>query len=260
MSRLQRKAPRLFTHWPRVAAQIRSSNHIVLFLDFDGTLVNIVPRPDQVRLKPSARRILKRLSHDPRLTLVVISGRPRRELVHYIGLRDIHYYGLFGWERTDHCPFPRFAVRSLQGARRRLTAHLNSVPGIWIEDKRFILSVHLPGVVPVQQRRTRRKIRSLLQPFRKALQAIETLRDMEIVPRCIPGKGSAVKEFLAQSAPGGALPIYFGDDLSDESAFQAIGRGISVRVGAPRPTRARYSLRDPAEVASALAKLETALI
>lgn len=260
MSRVRRRAPSLLTHWPVVAAQIRSSRSIVLFLDFDGTMVNIAPLPDQVRVKPSTRQILKRLARHPHVTLVVISGRRHRELVRHIKLRGIRYYGLYGWESTGHSPLPRSAVQALDRARTKLTADLRSIPGIWMEEKRFSLSVHLLGMPRAQQRKARRKLRSLLQPFQKSLHAIENLRDVEILPRCIPGKGSAVKEFLAQTAPGLALPIYFGDDFSDESAFQAVGRGVSVRVGTPRPTWARYSLRDPAAVAKALAQLEAALI
>lgn len=260
MSHARRRAPSLLAHWPVVAAQIRSSRSIVLFLDFDGTLVNIAPLPDQVRVKPSTRRILKRLARHRRVTLVVISGRRHRELVRHIKVRGIRYYGLYGWESTGHSPLPRSALQALDRARTKLTAHLGSFPGAWIEEKRFSLSFHLLGMPQARQGKVRRKLRSLLRPFRKRLHVIENLRDVEILPRCIPGKGNAVKEFLAQTALGRVLPVYFGDDLSDESAFLAVSRGISVRVGAPCPTWARYSLRDPAAVSKALSKLEAALI
>jgi len=129
-----------------------------------------------------------------------------------------------------------------------------------MEDKHFSLSVHFLGVSPPAQRRARRKLRSLLLPFRETLRVIENLRDAEIVPRCILGKGIAVQQFLAKPARCRVLPFYFGDDLSDEPAFGAVGKGISIRVGAARPTRARYSIRGPATVAAVLTKLEAALI
>jgi trehalose 6-phosphate phosphatase len=88
---------------------------------------------------------------------------------------------------------------------------------------------------------------------------IDNLRDVEIVPRCILGKGMAVQHLLAKPALSNALPFYFGDDFSDEPAFEAVSKGISVRVGAARPTNARYSIRGPAAVAAVLAKLEVAL-
>jgi trehalose-phosphatase len=259
MSRFKRMAPSIVPDWARLAAQIQSSCRVVVFLDFDGTLVNIAPRPDQVRLTPATRRVLRRLARHPRVTLVVISGRRRSELLRYIGLPGIRYFGLYGWERSGHSPIPSSALIALRSARERLSTHLSSIPGIWMEDKHFSLSVHFLGVSPPAQRRARRKLRSLLLPFQDTLRVIENLRDAEIVPRHISGKGIAVQRFLAKPARCRVLPFYFGDDLSDESAFEAVEKGISIRVGAARPTRARYSIRGPAAVAAMLTKLEAAL-
>jgi trehalose 6-phosphate phosphatase len=88
---------------------------------------------------------------------------------------------------------------------------------------------------------------------------IENLRDAEIVPRHVSGKGVAVQQFLDTPARSAVLPFYFGDDLSDEPAFKAVGKGISIRVGVAHPTCARYSLRGPAAVAAVLSKLEASL-
>jgi trehalose-phosphatase len=260
MSGFKRMAPSLAADWTRVAAQIQSGCRVAVFLDFDGTLVKIARRPDQVRLAPATRRVLRRLARHPRVTLVVISGRRRSELLRYIGLPGIHYFGLYGWERSGRSPLPRSALIALRSARAQLSTHLSSIPGLWVEDKHFSMSVHFLGVAPQAQPRARRKVRSLLLPFQDSLRVIENLRDAEIVPRCILGKGIAVQRFLAKPARCPVLPFYFGDDLSDESAFEAVGKGISIHVGAARPTRARYSVRGPAAVAAMLTKLETALI
>ena len=173
----------------------------------------------------------------------MISGRRRSELRRYIGLPGIRYYGLYGWERSGHSPLPSSALRALRSAQSKLSIHLSSIPGIWVENKYFSLSIHFLAASPLAQRQARRKLRSLLLPFQKTLRVIENLRDAEIVPRCIRGKGIAVQQFLAKPARCRALPFYFGDDHSDEDAFEAVGEGISIRVGAARPTRARYSIR-----------------
>src|SRR5271170_3675226 len=102
MTRPKRKASDLMADWDCIAAQIQSSCRVTVFLDFDGTLVNIAPLPDQVRLAPTTRRVLRRLARHPRATLVVISGRRRSELMQYIGLPGIRYFGLYGWERGGH--------------------------------------------------------------------------------------------------------------------------------------------------------------
>jgi trehalose 6-phosphate phosphatase len=259
MSRSGHVAPSLGVDWPRVSARIQSSRHVALLFDFDGTLVKIAPRPEQVRLAPTTRHALRRLARHPHVTIAVISGRRRSELLRLIGVQGINYFGLYGWESRRRSTLPVFAVTVLRRTQEQLTIHLSSVPGLWTEDKRFSLSVHLLNLSPPEQSRVRRKIRTLLHPFRKTLRLINNLRDVEIVPRCILGKGIAVQQFLATPALCHALPFYFGDDISDEPAFEAVRKGISIRVGAARQTTAHYSLRGPAAVAAVLIKMEAAL-
>jgi trehalose-phosphatase len=252
-------APGLVADWARVAARIQSSRRIAVFFDFDGTLVKIAPRPDQARLAPLTRRALRRLARHPRVTIAVISGRRRSELLRLIAVQGIHYFGLYGWESRRRSTIPASAVIALRRVQDELSIHVSSVNGLWTENKHFSFSVHLLGVSPAEQSRARRMVRSLLLPYRKTLRVIDNLRDMEIVPRCILGKGKAVRHFLAHPAQCHALPFYFGDDFSDEPAFDAVRKGISIRVGAARPTNARYSIRSPAAVAAVLSKLMAAL-
>jgi trehalose 6-phosphate phosphatase len=253
------RTPHLFTQWDRIAARIREDDRVTVFLDFDGTLVNIVPRPNLVRLKPAARRILRRLARHPRATLVVVSGRRRAELLRYIGIPGMRYFGLYGWERSATSTLPAAIRSALRRARTALQHHLRAYPTVWIENKRNTLSIHLLHAPRALHPRIRREVRSVLKPFRRSLRLVENLRDAEVLPRSFPQKGHAVRTFLAQPAHRRSFPLYFGDDLSDESGFAAVRRGVSVRVGKPRATRALYSLRTPAEVAKALARLEATL-
>jgi len=254
-----RGIPHLLTLWDRVARRIRADARIAVFLDFDGTLVDIAPRPNQVHLKPKARNILQRLARHPRVTVVVVSGRRRAELLQYIGVRGIHYFGLYGWERSAKCALPTAVRQALRRARTELARHLRAYPSIWIENKRSTFSVHLLDAPPDLQTRVRRELRALLKPFLRTLRIEENIRDVEVLPRSMPGKGIAVRQFLAQPAFRRSFPVYFGDDLSDESGFVAVRRGLSVLVGKRSPTRARYSVNTPAEVAAALTKLEATL-
>jgi trehalose-phosphatase len=259
MTGFERMARPLARDWDQIADQIKSSRRVVIFLDFDGTLVNIAPRPDQVRLAPVTRRVLRRLARHPRVTIVVISGRRRAELLRYVGLRGIRYFGLYGWERGHRSPLPASALIALRRVCTELSTHLSAFRGVWVENKRFSLSVHFLGVTPRVEHRARRKLRSLLGPFQDILHLIENFRDAEIVPRDISGKGTTVQEFLAKSPHRHALPFYFGDDLSDEPAFEALHTGVTIRVGAARPTCARYLIANPAALASVLARLEASL-
>jgi trehalose 6-phosphate phosphatase len=259
MTASTRGVPHLLRNWDRVSAQIRAHRRIVVFLDFDGTLVAIAPRPELVRLTAQARRILKRLARHRQFTLVVISGRRRAELLEHIGIRGIRYFGLYGWEGSGKSSLPASARAALRSAHTQLTQQLRAYPSAWIENKRSSFSVHLLDVPVALQSQVRRRLRSWLKPFRGKLRAVENLRDVEVLPRSIPGKGKAVRRFLARQSFRRVFPFYFGDDLSDESGFAAVRRGISVHVGKPRKTRARFNLQDPAEVAVALSRLEALL-
>jgi trehalose 6-phosphate phosphatase len=261
MTARTRGVPNLLKKWDDVAAQVRgySKGPIVIFLDFDGTLVDIAPRPELVRLKPSARRTLQQLARHPRTIVAVISGRRRAELLQHMGIRGIRYFGLYGSEGSAASPVTASASAALRRARRQLEEHLRAYPTAWIENKRSSLSVHLLDVPRQLRPRLRRQLRLWLKPFRATLHAAENLRDVEILPRSIQGKGAAVRRLLAQPAFRGALPFYFGDDVSDESGFVAVRRGISVHVGSGRSTRAQYRVRNPAQVAAALGKLHADL-
>jgi trehalose 6-phosphate phosphatase len=251
--------PSLLKNWDGIAKEIPRHGRVTVFLDFDGTLVDIAPRPELVRLAPAARNILLRLARHPLATLVVISGRRRPELLKHIGIGGIHYFGLYGWESSAKCSLPASVRTALRRVRAHLKPLLDTYPDVWIENKRSSLSVHLLDVPAALQPRVRRELRARLLPFRKTLHAVGNIRDVEILPRSIPGKGMAVRRFLRQPGHRKSFPFYFGDDFSDESGFAAIRRGASVMVGRPRATHARYSLRSPAEVAAALSKLEGTL-
>jgi trehalose 6-phosphate phosphatase len=256
MTRTRSSTPHLFEHWDRIARRIRENERLALFLDFDGTLVRIAPLPDHVRLEEETRNVLRKLAAHQKVTLAVISGRQRAELRRHIGLRNMKYMGLYGWESDGNkmAPFPdRVAlVRALLS----LLAELPSYPGVWIEPKRSTFSVHLKDTSSDTQKRVREQVKKRVKPLSETLKVMANLRDVEVAPVSIGDKGVAVRKLLDSPDVRGALPIYFGDDFSDEPAFAAAAEGISVLVGKRRATRAQYSLRGPVEVAEALSRME----
>jgi trehalose 6-phosphate phosphatase len=263
MTSSARGVVRLLPNWNRIAElvrmHLREGGRVAIFLDFDGTLVDIAPRPELVRLKPATRRILRRLAHHRRAHVFLISGRRREELLEHVGIRGIGYFGLYGWEDRKASVLPMGARTELRRAKEELDEHLRAYPTVWIENKTSSLSIHLLAVPRKQQPRLRRQLAIWLRPFHKSLRAVWNLRDVEVLPRSIQGKGAAVRRLLARAKLRGVFAFYFGDDLSDESGFAAVRRGVSVHVGKRRATCARYSVRTPAEVAFALRKLETVL-
>jgi trehalose 6-phosphate phosphatase len=259
MTAAARSIPRLSSHWKDVARRIRASRHVVLFLDFDGTLAPLAARPERARLPSGTRRVLQRLIRHRGVTLIVISGRRRAELQRRVGIPGIQYWGLYGAETGQKFQPSGAERRALRSIRAQLARRLSAYTQAWVENKGASLTVHLRDVPEVLQFLIRRELRLLLHDSRRALRLFENLRDAEIAPRRVSGKGEAVRRFLARRRRGNTLAIYCGDDFSDESAFAAVRHGIPILVGPARPTWAQYRLCCPDEIAAALAKMEAAL-
>ena len=256
MSATARQIPHLFAAWDHVSRRIHLRKRVVLFLDFDGTLVRVAPTPQQVVVEAGTRAALKNLARRPNVTLAVISGRRRAELQRYIGLAGVQYLGLYGWEANGHSSLPLPEREALVSTILDLEARLAKRSKVWIEPKGASFSVHLMGTTNETRRHVEELVTKLLRPHAGTLKVIANLRDLEIAPVSIGDKGAAVRRILSEPGHRRALPIYFGDDLSDEPGFAAVTAGIPVLVGKRRATRAKFCLRGPAEVTETLSRLE----
>jgi len=256
MTRASHSIPHLFDRWERLAERIRDSSRLAIFLDFDGTLSPIVALPGGARLANGARPVLRKLAARRRVTLVVVSGRRRADLRRRIGIRRIRYLGLYGWENGRSSRLPAPALENLVRALAHLLAKLKAFPGVWVEPKQSSFAIHLLGTGAEVQKRVRRLVEATLRPLGESLRVMNNLRDIEVAPASIGDKAVAVRKVLGEPELRGALPIYFGDDWSDEPAFAAARKGISVLVGNRWPTRAQFFLRGPGEVTAALSRVE----
>lgn len=259
MSGTRRQIPHLFAEWDGIRRRIQRRKRIVVFLDFDGTLVRIAPTPQRVCLEAGTRAALSRLSRRNNVTVIVISGRRRADLQRYVGLPSVQYLGLYGWESDGEVSLPLPEREALVSTMLDLRARLPEKSGVWIEPKGASFSVHLMGTKRETRQQAERIVKELVRSHRGALKVIANLRDLEVAPVSIGDKGAAVRKILGESAQRGALPIYFGDDFSDEPGFAAARGGISVLAGRRRATRAKFCLRGPAEVTEALSRVEEIL-
>jgi trehalose 6-phosphate phosphatase len=246
----------LFACWSEVARRLATSPAIALFLDFDGTLAPIAPRPDLARVPPGIRRTLAALGHSTRFRVWVISARRRADIRARVGVHSVGYLGLYGWERSPLAP-PR--SEPIARVRAMLAATLRQLPGVWIEDKQYTLAVHYRDAPEPVRQRAAMCVQAAVEPWGGELRIAPGKCVWEVVPRALPDKGTAVRRELA-GLPGRALPIYLGDDLSDEAAFAAVPRGMAIRVGGPARTRARYRLDGVEMVGHFLEKLRSALL
>jgi len=258
-----RRAPRaasrrgsrhVFDRWCEVARCLRAAKHIALLLDFDGTIVPIQPRPEMVRLGLPTRRLIGRLAKHSRVTVCIVSGRRLPDLRRRARVPGVRYVGLHGWEWDTRTAAP-LEDEFLKEAKRLLEERLGSLAGIRLEDKGISLAVHYRGATNGVARRAGIILDETLKPFGPHLHVLKGEKVWEVLPPEVEGKGRAVRLLLAE-LPGGTLPIYVGDDATDESAFAELRHGIAVRVGKQRGSKAPFYLRNPDEVIVLLRRLE----
>jgi trehalose-phosphatase len=250
-------AQHLFDQWRTVAGRVERAGALRLFLDFDGTLVPIRRSPDRVALSARTRRALGRLAEHRRVAAVIVSGRRRRALRDFVRLEQVEYWGLYGWER-GRMRLARLERRHLSRLRASLTAGCRDLAGVTVEDKGFSVAVHTRGASERAASRAHALIERAIGGPNSPLYVLPGLQVWDVLPRQVRGKGFAMAAALSRLSPP-CLPIYIGDDATDEPAFAALGRGITVRVGAPRATEARYWLANPAEVRVFMERLDREL-
>jgi len=146
----------------------------------------------------------------------------------------------------------------LRQIRKSLEARLKPIPGIHFEDKGPILTVHYRNAPRESSRQVQEAVQDVLEGYPNRWQFSTGKKIFEIRPRMDFDKGKTLNELLHRFPPTELLPVYLGDDESDEDAFRAIhGRGIPVLVGAGTvPSAASYFLRDPSEVLEFLRRCE----
>jgi trehalose-phosphatase len=245
----------LLENWHTVRQRVRNAKAVALFLDFDGTLAPLQPRPEMVRVPPATRRVLRRLVCRKRLRVWVISGRRQADICRRIALPGMPCLGLYGWENGVQRPLDIATLRILTEARNGLASMLDSTAGIWMEDKGAALTVHYRGAKPAGVQGARAAVEKIRNTFGRSLRVAAGDHIWEVMPKELMGKGHAVRRHL-QGVSRLALPVYIGDDLGDEPAFAALAHGITACVGPSRRTNARFQLRNPLEVCRVLERLD----
>lgn len=244
----------LLDDWPAVAERLRKAGSAALFLDFDGTLAPLVSNPGQAEIHSGARVALVRLAANPRIRTWVISGRRWADVRARVAVPGVRYLGVHGGE-ADGAAVPAGALRAVTEAYGEFASRLNGALGVLIENKGVAFAVHHRSAPYAEVSRARHLLEGILARFRGALRMVPGDRVWEVLPREIRGKGDAVRKEWRSHFPQG-LPIYIGNDRTDEGAFAALKEGVTARVGPVRSTRAQYAVRSCAEVAQFLERLE----
>jgi trehalose 6-phosphate phosphatase len=226
-----------------------------LFLDFDGTLVEIAQAPDLVQVPAGLPRLLDELADRLGGAVAVVSGRPLGELARLLAPFAGGIAGGHGLERrcADGNVTRHLANPELDRFRPLFAGFATGHDGVLLEDKGCSLALHYrqaPSLGSLCDALVRRAV----DASNGALVAVAGKMVIELMPRSA-GKGRAIADFLAEAPFRGRLPVFVGDDTTDEDGFAVVNRlgGVSIHVGGGA-TIARHNLATVGEVLAWLAR------
>jgi trehalose 6-phosphate phosphatase len=222
-----------------------------LFLDVDGTLLEIMRHPDDVRAAPQLKRLLAAVSETLGGALALVSGRSIASLDRIFAPLTVPAAGLHGLERRDadgRAHYPSGYADRIAAARRGLLDFVQSEPGLLLEDKGAALALHYRNAPALADECGRR-----IEIARVAAGEDFHVQHGKMVFELKPSgqdKGTAVQAFMREPPFRGRQPVFIGDDTTDEDGFRAVNAlgGLSIRVGAAAGSAARFVATDVAEI------------
>ncbi|MEA3449019.1 MAG: trehalose-phosphatase [Bacteroidota bacterium] len=266
MNTLQQKLPEDLPHALENFEEINTmleNKKPVLFLDYDGTLTPIVNDPDAALLSDEGRQILRELSE--LITVAVITGRDRKDIVSKMKIDTIIYAGSHGFDITGPDGLKmqyeggREALPLLDKAEQNLSKRLEGINGVQVERKKYAIAVHYRNVRDSD-------VPDVKEAFYEELEKYDALKKgsgkkvLELKPDIEWHKGYALNWLMQKLEldPGKNLPIFIGDDVTDEDAFSVVREnGLGIMTGSHgQVTAASYRLNDTNEVYRFLSELK----
>lgn len=238
-----------------VQERLAQAERVWLFLDYDGTLAEFAPTPEEVQADPELIELIARLARHPRFRVAVVSGRRLSHVQELVPVSGVLLAGTYGVElqlpeggRIDRLDYS--SVRpTLEALKPQWTRLVGGQRGLFLEDKGWALALHarfadendVAGALAAARRLADRAVNAATPGL---FQVLGGHRFLEIGPS-LADKGLTVSYLLHEYPWPGALPLYLGDDDKDETAFGVVKArgGVAVVVAShPRETRADMRL------------------
>lgn len=218
-----------------------------IFLDLDGTIAEIVEHPEATRVAPTTLRLLEALRDSARNAIAVISGRELAVIDRLLFPLILPAAGVHGLERRDATGVVhRSEPLDLQPITFVLEKNIGDESGVVVERKPGAVAVHY-RLRPDLERRCCEIVKELVGQ-RADLRIIHGKMVFEIIQKGLD-KGDVIDAFLNEPPFQGRIPVFAGDDVTDEAGFVAVNRrgGISIKVGSQK-TGARFHAEDMQEL------------
>jgi trehalose 6-phosphate phosphatase len=240
---------------PGDLARIAPLSSCAYFLDADGTLLDIMPRPEVVVVDETLRTLVAELAGAAHGAFAFVSGRTIEDIDRIFAPLIFPVSGLHGAEIR----FPDGSRSSppddaMDGVRQPLADFMAAHPGLRLEDKGAALAIHFRQT-PELAHEVSEVLGALAQQSGLAVQEGKMVAELK---QAHHDKGNGIAALLARPPFAGRKPVFIGDDLTDESGFRFVNAqgGVSVRVGpAGIASDAHYRLPDPASVRAELHRL-----
>jgi len=249
----------IFDYWDKLKEQL-SNKYIMLFLDYDGTLASIVNAPGKAVISPETKRLLNSLSQMVNCKVAIISGRTLVDIKKRVGLKNIIYSGNHGFQiegpKIKHeLAVPVGYKKALQCIKAQLKKKLSGIKGAFVEDKNLSLALHFR----LADREQWASIKTIFHEtiiiylVKNKIKIKSGKKVFEVRPPLPWDKGKVVLWLLARqealSKSQAIIPVYIGDDVTDEDAFKALrNRGLTIFVGQTDFSQAKYYVKDVREV------------
>jgi trehalose-phosphatase len=238
----------------------RSADRPAVFLDYDGTLTPIVSHPQDAWLPDSMRQTLRSLA--ARVPVAILSGRDLDDVRGRVHVDGIVYAGSHGFDIAGAGGLRRELgaayLSVLDTTEMELREALDEIPGAQLERKHFSVAAHYRNVNENDAFRVALAVDAVAAKHRE-LRRMDGKKVYELLPDIDWNKGKAVLWLLEtlDLVRGKVLPIYIGDDRTDEDAFRVLEkRGVAILVSEhPQVTAANYRLNNPEEVEHFLQKI-----
>lgn len=228
------------------------------FFDVDGTLAELAATPDTAHVAPALRERFAAVRAATGGAVALVSGRALADIDRMFG-EPLPAAGQHGAERrmaTGQLADAEQPVRDrLAEGRQEIVGALAARPGLLLEDKGYALALHYRAA-PHAAGFARALMRRVQQQLGRGFAVQHGKRVVELLPAGV-NKGGAIRAFLEEAPFRGRVPVFLGDDITDEAGFAAVDErgGLSIKVGAGA-TRARYRLAGVQAVSDWLAAMD----